>query len=214
MDWYGRKRGANYGGGSPIPNTTKVLACLVFLFSSLVSPRPSLATRCDCKPEFEVFAEAAGVCELTRDDKKWCEIKFNSVTGSGPQQREFMEMVSKKTGVEIPDNVKAAQEFNRVPPEGWNKDFVEQHLISLLAVALWERAPERIKPIMQAVRNAANRILPLIKVEPRKVEQLPLEKYKAIISRGCFDLQDGEFAVMIKTQFAESDQRCSFSKGR
>lgn len=196
-------------------NIAKVLALLIFALTSinLPFPRPALATRCDCKPEFEVYAEADGVCEVTRDDKKWCEIRFNSSTGTGTRQQEFFQTLS-RLEVKVFDNFKAAQEFNRVEPEKWNKDFIEQYLTSLLAVALWEKAPERIRPILQSVRNASARILPLITTGPKKVEQLSLERYKATISRGCIDLDDGVFAVMIKTRFAESNQRCNFGSGR
>ena len=184
----------------------RLLKLGAFLFATWV-PESAGATRCDCRPEFDVYAEADGVCELTRDDKKWCEIRFNSSTGTGPRQAEFIDTVA-KTGVKISDNVKASQRLNTLLPESWGKDAVEEDLVTLLAVALWERAPERIKPISELVRKEAARILDLMKMHPSKVEQFTADRYLVTTSRGCIDIDDKVFAVMIKTRFSEALNRC------
>lgn len=181
---------------------------LLFLFLLIAMPAGVGATRCDCRPEFEVYAEADGICEVTRDDKKWCEIRFNSSTGTGPRQKEFFEAVAKQ-GVQIGDNVKAAQTLNTTPPEQWDKSAIEQDLATLVAVALWERAPNRIKPMVDLVRKASDKIVELMKMPPMAVEQFSTEGYLVTTSRGCIDIDDKVFAVMIKTRFSEAVNRCA-----
>jgi len=184
-----------------------VLLAVIFVVAA--NPWRAFGTRCDCRPEYAVYAEAEGVCELTRDDRKWCEIKFNSSTGRGARQAEFVQALS-KFGVEVSDNFTAAQQFNMVEPEKWDNKFIDEYLTSLLAVALWERAPDRVKPIIELVRNASEQILKSMKREPKEVDKFPLAQYTATVSRGCLDLADEVFAVMIKTRFSEANERCGF----
>jgi hypothetical protein len=173
----------------------------------LAISRDASATRCNCRPEFEVYSEADGICELTRDDKKWCEIRFNGSTGSGPRQAEFFAAVEKQ-GLKIADNVKAAQRLNTMPPEAWDKAVIENDLVALIAVALWERAPEKIKPIAELVRKSSDKILQYMKLPPAAVEKFASDRYLFTVSLGCIDIDDKVFSVMIKTRFSEAVNRC------
>lgn len=183
-------------------------AAFLLLVSLLLPCGRVEATQCDCKPEFEVASEAEGTCEVTRDDKKWCRIKFNTgSTASGPRQQEFVEAVKKLTGLTFDHTLEASRIVNMTEPEKWDEAFVREHLAALFAIAVWDSAPERLKTVVSLVRDRAREFVgPLQKREQQT--RLELGGYRAVVSYGCVDLSERDFSVMVKTRFSTTPRRC------
>lgn len=167
---------------------------------------------CDCKPEFNTTAEGPGTCQVAKDNAKWCKIKFNSGTAVGTTRQEEFRETLKKFGLPSYDNVTAAQMVNLSSPDKWDANFVQANLPPLIAVALWDVAPERIKPVT-GLLSAADRtqaIAGWLKARPPRSETLDFGPYKGVVSWGCLELVQGQFSVIIKTAYSASTRGCAY----
>lgn len=179
----------------------------IVLLSIVLGMSLAAATQCDCKPEFQVSSEGEGTCEVARDDRKWCVIKFNAGgTARPPRQQAFAEATQKIAGFTF-DAVDAARRVDTTPPQAWDEAFVRNYLAALFAVALWDRAPDRMKPIVGLVREKAAALVgPLQK--GAEAEHVDLGDYQAWASQGCLEVAQRDFSVMVKTRFSSAVLRC------
>jgi hypothetical protein len=186
------------------------ISVAIILIIATIRPQTAVATKCDCRPDFPVESEADGTCEVTRDDKNWCVIKFNSSTGQAtPRQTEFLDALGRSRLPQF-DNVVASNRFLSVAPELWDLTFIQDHLAALLAVALWDSAPQRLPVVISLIRENARELLPAIQDRSQRVTTRRLGNYSAALSYGCFELSERDFSVMIKTRFSTAPRRCGW----
>jgi len=177
-------------------------------------PSATGTTVCDCRPEFNTSAEAQGTCEVAKDDTKWCNIKFNNGTGERTaRQQEYLSAL-KGYGLPTYDNVGAAVFVNKTSPDKWDVAFVQKNLPALIAVALWDVAPERMKATINLLSSYDNARLILSGFQTRQgdSQSLKLGAYQATASWGCLELVQGQFSVVIKTVHSAANLGCKYVK--
>jgi len=195
-----------------------VLILRLFLSTGLSSltaaplPTGAVAT-CDCKPEFNVTAEGPGPCARTKDDAKWCRIKFPVASDAETRKTEF-DRVMQKLDLPRYNVAAAAVSVNSTPPDAWDLAFVQRSLPPLVAVALWDLEPRRIKPLVRALseRAVAAQVLEGWQSKPPEFVSLSAPvaaaSYRVIVSRGCVEFVDGLFSLLIRTSFASASRGC------
>jgi|GEM_PF-4087256 len=215
-------QGPNYFGA--YGGLARVALPLVVALPVLLSPSSSSPTRmsltltgavatCDCKPEFNVTAEGPGSCVRAKDDGKWCRIKFPGASQANARKNEF-DRLMQKLGLPEYDVAAAAASINSRSPEEWNLAFLDHNLPPLVAGALWDLEPQRIKPLVKALSDtkAAKRILEGWQSRPPTLVELSLHTesggYKLAVSHGCMEFVDGPFSLLIKTSFASASKAC------
>lgn len=165
---------------------------------------------CDCKPEFNATAEGPGTCQVAKDNTRWCKIKFNSGTAAGTARQEEFREAMRKLDLPPYDNVVAAQQINAVSPDRWTANFVQTNLPPLIAVALWDAAPNKIKGVNDLISSKAQSILRGFQMPPPGTEFLELGPYKVIVSWGCIEMVDRQFSITIKTSYSNAPRGCAY----
>jgi len=175
-----------------------VRGCIVLMWW-IGGPSVALATVCDCRPEFETDAEASGVCSKIKDDKKWCKLKFGSgaVQPGGERHEEFARVLKSQALPQFDVTMALSQVAQ--PPEEWTVATVRDHLSAMFTVALWDTAPERLKPVLSIIRDASEQLLVAAKGDGKSFKA---GSYEVDAAKGCVQLIDGTFAVMLRTPFA------------
>jgi hypothetical protein len=195
-----------------------VLILRLFLSTGLPSLTAApLATgavaTCDCKPEFNVIAEGPNPCTRTKDDAKWCRIKFPVASDAETRKMEF-DRVMQELDLPRYNVAAAAVSVNRTRPDAWDLVFVQRSLPPLVAVALWDLEPRRIKPLVRALseRAVAARVLEGWQSKPPGFVSLSAPvapaPYRVIVSRGCVEFVDGLFSLLIRTSLASASRGC------
>jgi hypothetical protein len=166
----------------------------------LVTAGSALATECDCLPEFATTAEATGVCSTTKDDQKWCKLKFGAgATQPGGEKNGPFTKKLQSSKISDVDVTKAVQEVGR-PPEQWTLTTVQQHVRAMFAIALWDTAPARLQEVLTIIQEQAQRLLMAVKETPATFSA---GKYQVDAAKGCIQINEGSFSTMLRTRYAQ-----------
>ena len=179
-----------------------LLSCGILL-SILLSGNFVRAKICNCRPEINAEAEGIGVCEIIKDNAKWCKIKFNAGRGVKPKERIKFESFVYNAGLNYFYFEGSTMAVLKSPPEIWSKDLVMKSLNSFLIHALWDISPDRLNGIVKLVQEYHKKIFKFIKIKEKEhtIEMLP---YKAFISYGSFGISENSFSVFIITPWADT----------
>jgi len=176
--------------------TTILLTCPCF-----IAPVVARATVCDCKPEFPTESEGQGVCSKAKDDTKWCKTKFGTAD-TGPTGEHHDQFISalREEGLPGYDTSSAVRFLSQTPPEKWDLETIQTHVTAMFAVAIWDtEARKRLGPIANVLKKGTSEILDGIR---GRGSQSVFSGYQLDVRRGCIQMTDKNFAVMLRFPFA------------
>ncbi len=187
-----------------------VLSGLSFFIITIYSPYAK-ATTCSCK-QHQASAEASGTCSRTEDEKK-CTLAFTTTTPA-----EYADFVKRLKDIKLTaDPRETLRIVSGGPPEKWPSNFVMDLLPVLFAISQRTHFtdPNDALNTINEIRN--------FEFEKRKTEiedairnpkyrqsstKISLNRYNAVISYGCIELQLDKFYTMVKTQWSGAMKFC------
>lgn len=174
------------------------------------------ATDCSCRDAIPANSSASGTCTKTQNDSQSCKMDWNAGGGGNRDQNARLLNELQRQGVILPDVGGPGDDpfdraaFALLSPA--RQDTVPA-MATLIAGALGRNAPDRL-PLYRAFLSQysdARRSLFGPESEGRvSTDHLSVEgrNYNVTITFGCVQFRDGQFLLMLKTQFARTRRDC------
>lgn len=181
---------------------------IFFLLTILLNKGKSNAetNRCPCKYHSAV-AQGWGTCSRS-EDRARCTIEF-----SATNPEEYRRFVNKLQKIGLRADPRESIYFaNKVPPEGWDVNFVKDKLPVLFAISQRFGFEDKIPITKKMLETNAPEILKALQ-EPSKKEcvKIQSEGFKLNIGYGCIEMHGDNFSSMVKTPWSGADFYCDFS---
>ena len=189
---------------------TTVICCVILFFLSTILITKGISNaetnRCPCKYHSAV-AQGSGTCSRS-EDKTRCTIEFSATT-----PEEYMEFVNKLQKIVLREDPRGSIYFaNKLPPEGWDVNFVKYKLPVLFAISQQFGFEDQIPITKKILETKAPEILKALQ-EPSRKEcvKIQSEGFQLNIGYGCIEMHRGDFSSMVKTPWSGADFYCDFS---
>lgn len=184
------------GKPAPMANRMFYVAILLVVVSS-----PTFhvqATTCDCRPDFNTEAEGNGWCSRTKEDAKWCKLKFNEESATASQQ-EFMNTMT-QLAIKTVDVANATKILNTVPLSNWKIEFIDNYWLTLFSITLWDIAPDKLREIAVIIQKNRDRLFSMVTKDGGDFNS---DGYRIDGSPGCLQFTKAAFSTMVRTAFAQ-----------
>jgi hypothetical protein len=200
---FSKKRSNAYLDSRSMFSSAALLASVLLIGSSGSSPP------CTCRPDIPADG-VGGSCSITRDDSKWCQIRFTGTARLRSEEPEVVQNLLQRLKQGGEEREVALTGLGSVHPERWDRDFVLGFVPAMLEDALSRNAPERLPEITDDLSKLLPDMLPRLQSKTTQAAEFKLGRYKTFVSYGCIDFTSENFSAMVKSRFSNAPQRCQW----